>query len=142
MALDRDRVLELLETLKSSSAAEISVTEGDTTIRLARFVPPPASLLVAANGELIALPCATEALVETITVTARVVGLFYRGRQPGEDAVVSIGDTVKQAQTLGIIEVLRKPTEITSPAGGVITAILCEDGSGVQYGDPLFVIQV
>lgn len=149
MALDRERILELLEILKSSSAAELSVTEGDVTVRLARPVPCAEPVLVAVSDPSLAelggeAPAATADAApapEEVTVRARVVGLFYRGKQPGQDPLVKIGDVVEQGQTLGTIEVLRKPTDVTSPVAGVISGVLAEDASGVQYGDALFTIQ-
>lgn len=135
MALDRERILELLEILKSSSAAELAMTEGDTTIRLARFIAPPEPVAL----EVAAPPCEPEP--EQVTVKARVVGLFYRGKEPGLDPLVKVGDQVRQGQRLGVIEVLRKPTDVNSPVDGTISQIHGEDGAGVQYGDPLFVIQ-
>lgn len=145
MALDRERIVELLEILKSSSAAELSMTEGDTTVRLARFVAPPQPVMLDANGQVLteqaAQAAAAEPEFEQVTVKARVVGLFYLGKQPGLEPLVKIGDCVRQGQRLGIIEVLRKPTDVNSPVDGTICQIRGEDGAGVQYGDPLFVIQ-
>lgn len=138
MALDRERVLQLLEILKSSSAAELSVTEGETTIRLTRALAPAVSLEAAAAAPAAGAPPAE---AEEVTVKARVVGLFYRGKDPGQEPLVNVGDAVKQGQRLGIIEVLRKPTDVNSPVNGTISAVRSEDGAGVQYGDPLFTIK-
>lgn len=138
MSINRERILELLEILKASSAAELSVTEGDTTVRLARFVemPSPVTSGAEAGGQ----PC-PEPEPDEVTVKARVVGLFYRGKEPGLDPLVKVGDQVKSGQRLGIIDVLRKPTDVTSPVDGLISDVKSEDGSGVQYGDPLFIIR-
>ena len=146
MALNRERILELLAVLKSSTAGEISVTEGDTTIRLARQ-PVATAAPVAVGAEACPSSAASPATAlaaaadpDEITVKARVVGLFYRGKEPGQTPLVKLGDEVKQGQRLGIIEVLRKPTDINCPVDGVIAGIKSEDGAGVQYGDALFVI--
>lgn len=146
MGLNRERVLELLELLKSSTAAELSVKEGGTTIRLARHLAP--ELVETAAEEIAAfanLPGEAQPVSvageNTVTVTSRVVGLFYRGKTPGEQPLVELGAQVKEGQPLGIVEVLRKPTEIISPAAGEVVAILADEGAGIQYGDPLFVIR-
>ncbi|MEN6301759.1 MAG: biotin/lipoyl-containing protein [Armatimonadia bacterium] len=148
MTIDRERVLELLEVLKGSSAGEISVKEGDTTIRLMRMVTPvvaeapeaPVAAPTAATGKAAGGP---EMSPEgRVTVKARVVGLFYRGKLPGGEPLVQVGDQVKEGQALGSVEVLRKPTEVVSPVSGTVVEVLAEDGHGVQYGDTLFVIEV
>lgn len=136
VAIDRERVLELLEILKASPAAELSVTEGDTTVRLAQFVALPEPTVVMPEG---AAPASVEP--DEVTVKARVVGLFYRGKEPGLDPIVKIGDPVRSGQRMGIIEVLRKPTDVNSPIDGVVSSVKGEDGAGVQYGDALFVIK-
>lgn len=140
MAIDRERILELLEILKASPAAELSVTEGDTTVRLAQFVAPPEPTVVMPEGQAAgAVPEAVEP--DEVTVKARVVGLFYRGKEPGLDPLVKVGDPVRNGQRLGIIEVLRKPTDVNSPVDGVVSDVKSEDGAGVQYGDALFIIK-
>jgi acetyl-CoA carboxylase biotin carboxyl carrier protein len=138
LSINRERILELLEILKASSAAELSVTEGDTTVRLARFVEMPAPVAVSAEAG--GQPC-PEPEPDEVTVKARVVGLFYRGKEPGLEPLVKVGDHVKNGQRLGIIEVHRKPTDVTSPVDGLVSDIKGQDGSGVQYGDALFVIR-
>jgi len=148
VTIDRERVLELLEVLKESSAAEISVKEGGTTIRIMRMVAPA---VVEAPESHAAAPSVAEAgglagvsqtpAGERVTVRARVVGLFYQGKLPGGDPLVQVGDQVKEGQALGGVEVLRKPTEVSSPVNGTVVEVLAEDGHGVQYGDALFVIE-
>lgn len=140
MALDRARILELLEILKASPAAELSVTEDDTTVRLAKFVAPPEPTVVMPEG--VPAGAAPECVEpDEVTVKARVVGLFYRGKEPGLDPLVKVGDQVRSGQRMGIIEVLRKPTDVNSPVDGVVSGVKGEDGAGVQYGDALFVIK-
>lgn len=137
LSINRERILELLEILKASPAAELSVTEGDTTVRLARFVAPPEPSVIVAEDAAAPAACLEP---EEVTVKARVVGLFYRGKEPGLEPLVKVGDAVRSGQRLGIIEVLRKPTDVNSPVDGVLSDVQHEDGTGVQYGDPLFVI--
>ena len=99
MAIDRERVLELLEILKASPAAELSVTEGDTTIRLAQFVALPEPTVHVAQGQ----PAAVSVEPDEVTVKARVVGLFYRGKEPGLDPLVKVGDPVRSGQRMGCL---------------------------------------
>ncbi len=147
MPLDRERIQQLLEVFKASQAGEFALQEGDRYYRFVRLAPASngdAQIVVeAGDGTAPAVAVAPQAAPEpeTVAVTARVVGLFYRGKQPGQEALVHVGDRVKAGQMLGLIEVLRKPTVVTSPVAGEVVEIVHEDGHGVQYGDPLFVIR-
>jgi len=69
-----------------------------------------------------------------------MVGTFYRSSAPGANAFVEVGQTVKEGDTLCIIEAMKLLNEIESDASGVIKAVLVENGQPVEYGEPLFVI--
>ena len=73
-------------------------------------------------------------------VTSPMVGTFYRAPSPGADPFVQVGDTVKEGQTLCIIEAMKLLNEIESDAAGVVKEILVENGQAVEYGQPLFVV--
>jgi acetyl-CoA carboxylase biotin carboxyl carrier protein len=70
-----------------------------------------------------------------------MVGTFYRAASPGAKSFVEIGDTVKEGQTVCIIEAMKILNEIESDKSGVVKEILCENGQAVEYGQPLFVIE-
>lgn len=74
------------------------------------------------------------------TVKAPLVGTFYAASAPDAEAFVSVGDTVKKGQTLGIIEAMKLMNEIESEYDGVVKEILIENGQMAEYGQPLFVI--
>jgi acetyl-CoA carboxylase biotin carboxyl carrier protein len=69
-----------------------------------------------------------------------MVGTFYRAPNPESPNFVNIGDTVKVGQTLCIIEAMKLLNEIESEKAGVIKEILCENGQGVEFDQPLFII--
>ena len=69
-----------------------------------------------------------------------MVGTFYRSPSPGAEAFVQIGQTVKQGETICIIEAMKLLNEIEADASGVIKAILLDNGEPVEFGEPLFVI--
>jgi acetyl-CoA carboxylase biotin carboxyl carrier protein len=73
-------------------------------------------------------------------VTSPMVGTFYRAPSPGSDPFVQVGDTVKQGQTICIIEAMKLLNEIESDTAGVVKEILVENGQAVEYGQPLFVV--
>ena len=80
-------------------------------------------------------------VVETgFVAKSPMVGTFYRAPNPESPNFVNIGDTVKVGQTLCIIEAMKLLNEIESEHAGVIKEILCENGQGVEFDQPLFII--
>jgi acetyl-CoA carboxylase biotin carboxyl carrier protein len=73
-------------------------------------------------------------------VTSPFVGTFYRKPNPDSPNYVAMGDKVDKGQVLCIVEAMKLMNEIEADVAGTITAILVEDGSPVEYGQPLFKI--
>ncbi len=71
-------------------------------------------------------------------VTSPMVGTFYVRSSPDADPFVKVGDTVSEGEALCIIEAMKVMNEIKAERAGTITAVLVDDGTPVQYGDPLF----
>ncbi len=76
-----------------------------------------------------------------VTVTAPMVGTFYRAPAPDAEPFVKVGDLVEVGQTLCIIEAMKLMNEIESEVRGRIVRILAENGQPVEYGHPLFLIE-
>jgi acetyl-CoA carboxylase biotin carboxyl carrier protein len=70
-----------------------------------------------------------------------MVGTAYTAPEPGAAPFVSVGDTVKEGQTLLIIEAMKVMNQIPSPRAGKVTGILVEDGQPVEYGEPLLILE-
>ena len=73
-------------------------------------------------------------------VKAPMVGTFYRAGSPGAPAFVEVGQSVKQGDTLCIIEAMKLMNEIEADASGTIKAILVDNGQPVEFDQPLFII--
>ena len=69
-----------------------------------------------------------------------MVGTFYRSSNPDAPAFVNVGDTVTVGQTLCIIEAMKLLNEIESEKAGIVKQVLCENGQGVEFDQPLFII--
>jgi acetyl-CoA carboxylase biotin carboxyl carrier protein len=69
-----------------------------------------------------------------------MVGTFYRAPSPEAKPFVSVGDAVKEGQTVCVIEAMKLMNEIEADASGVVKAILVENGQPVEYGQALFII--
>lgn len=74
-------------------------------------------------------------------ITSPLVGTFYNSPSPEAESFVSVGDTVKKGQVLGIIEAMKLMNEIESEYDGVIEAVLVKNEEVVEFGQPLFRIR-
>lgn len=74
-------------------------------------------------------------------LTSPMVGTAYLQPEPGAASFVSPGDTVKEGQTVLIIEAMKTMNQISAPKSGKVTRIFVEDGSPVEYGAPLMIIE-
>lgn len=119
-------------TLKLRKGADVEALRG----LLGGPAPPGAAAasVPAADPPLAAEP-------EGVEVTSPMVGTFYRRAAPGSDEFVKVGDPVSEGQTLCIIEAMKVMNEIKAERAGIVTAVLVDDGTPVQYGDPLFRIR-
>jgi len=74
-------------------------------------------------------------------VTSPMVGTAYLQPEPDTPAFVKLGDTVEAGQTLLIIEAMKTMNQIPSPRSGTVKRILVEDGTPVEYGAPLMIVE-
>ena len=75
------------------------------------------------------------------TIKSPIIGTFYRKPSPDKDVFVNVGDTVKEGDTLCVIEAMKLFNEIESDFSGKIVKILVEDASPVEFDQPLFLIE-
>jgi acetyl-CoA carboxylase biotin carboxyl carrier protein len=154
--MDLRKLKTLIDLVSESGISELEVNEGEDRVRIVNAgSPAPAGQMVYANPApapaMHATPAAAltptaapaaEAPAEETGFIARspMVGTFYRAPNPESPNFVNVGDTVKVGQTLCIIEAMKLLNEIESEQAGVIKEILCENGQGVEFDQPLFVI--
>jgi acetyl-CoA carboxylase biotin carboxyl carrier protein len=74
-------------------------------------------------------------------VTSPMVGTVYLASEPGAAPFVTIGATVAEGQTVLIIEAMKTMNQIPATRSGTVKRILVEDGSPVEYGAPLLIIE-
>jgi acetyl-CoA carboxylase biotin carboxyl carrier protein len=109
------------------------------------MVPAPAPAVAAPERAAAAAPVAPsatepQAAPEGHVVKAPMVGTFYRSPSPDAKAFVEVGQAVKEGDTVCIIEAMKLMNEIEADAGGVVKAILVENGQPVEYGQPLLIL--
>ena len=128
--MDLRKLKKLIDLVQESGISELEVTEGEEKVRIAKHRRHGDTLRQRREDE----------LPEGHIVKSPMVGTFYRSPSPGADAFVQIGQTVKQGETICIIEAMKLLNEIEADASGVIKAILVENGEPVEFGEPLYVI--
>ena len=75
-------------------------------------------------------------------IKSPMIGTFYRSPAPNEASFVKLNETVHINQTVCIIEAMKLMNEIKSEVNGNIIEILVEDGTIVEYGQHLMIIDM
>ena len=146
MAIDRALVRELAELLSETGLTEIEVEDGKRKIRVARTISvvqsAPAYAAPAAAAPAAAPAASAPAPVDVAANALRspMVGTAYLFPEPGAAAFVTIGQAVKEGETLLIIEAMKVMNTITAPKAGTVKAILVENAQPVEFDQPLIVI--
>jgi acetyl-CoA carboxylase biotin carboxyl carrier protein len=153
--MDIRKIKKLIELLEESGLAELEISEGEESVRIARYaqaVPPAAQALQLAVPSPAAAPAAAPALAAPAAaaapaardenlVTAPMVGTFYASPAPGAKAFVEIGQEVRVGQVLCIIEAMKMMNQIESERAGKVIAVFAKNGEPVEFGQPLFAIE-
>jgi acetyl-CoA carboxylase biotin carboxyl carrier protein len=152
--MDIRKVKKLIELIESSDIAEIEIKEGEEGVRISRYsslapaqvnysapaptaAPAAPAAPAAASGE----PAASDEPTTTGNIIrSPMVGTFYRSPSPSSPAFVEVGQNVKLGDVLCIVEAMKMMNQIESDHGGVIEAILVEDGEPVEFDQPLMTI--
>jgi acetyl-CoA carboxylase biotin carboxyl carrier protein len=74
-------------------------------------------------------------------VTSPMVGTIYLQAEPGAESFISVGASVKEGQTLLIEEAMKTMNQIPAPRSGTVKRILVDDGSAVEFGSPLVILE-
>jgi acetyl-CoA carboxylase biotin carboxyl carrier protein len=150
--MDLRKLKTLIDLVAESGIAELEVTEGDGKVRIVKspqqiaaqpmVIAAPIGAAAAAVPSAPAAPPAPAAPVEPEgnIVKAPMVGTFYRSPAPGKPSYVELGQAVKAAEAVCIIEAMKLLNEVEAGFDGTIRQILVENGQPVEYGQPLFVI--
>ena len=159
--MDLRKLKTLIDLVSESGIAELEITEGEGKVRIVNAHPHPAQTVQYGHAQYAPAPMqqqpqggfvgqpgapmeAAEAPKpgsELHKVKSPMVGTFYRAPSPGASNFVEVGSTVKEGDTLCIIEAMKLLNEIDADASGTIRQILVENGQAVEYGQPLFIIE-
>ena len=157
--MDVEKLKAILAVLQGSDVTRLDWTNGQErlTIRLghppapvttlhAVPAPPPPSSAIATPPQVTpvappapaAVPAAATGKDNTFTVNSPFVGTFYRAASPDNPPFVEVGQVVKKGQVLCIVEAMKLMNEIEADQAGRLVEVLIQNGSPVEYGEPLF----
>jgi acetyl-CoA carboxylase biotin carboxyl carrier protein len=151
--MDIRKVKKLIELLEESGISEIEISEGEESVRISRYPQPGTVSIAPAPMAAASAPAAAAAAPTAETapppqppsrgqqVTAPMVGTFYSGPAPGAKPFVEIGSEVKPGDTLCVIEAMKMMNQIESEFAGRVVSVLVENGSPVEFGQPLFIVE-
>lgn len=150
--IDQAIIREIANILNDTDLTEIEVEQDDLRIRVSRnvtvqaaapqqFYAAPQAAAPAAAAPVAAAVEAPKADTSKNAVPSPMVGTAYLAPAPGAKQFVEIGSTVKEGQTVMIIEAMKTMNQIAAPRAGKVTAILVSDSQPVEFGEPLIVIE-
>lgn len=157
MAMDIRKIKKLIELIQSTGVAEIEIREGEESVRITREFKNTGMMI--APQMMSAMPAAPLAPQETASpkasaetapvapaadkhsIKAPMVGTVYLSPTPGAKPFVEIGQTVKAGDVICLIEAMKMFNQIEADKAGTITAKLVDNGSPVEFNQPLFVIE-
>jgi acetyl-CoA carboxylase biotin carboxyl carrier protein len=151
--MDIRKVKKLIELLEESGIAELEIREGEESVRISRggsqpvqysapppSAAPPAQSQAPSAGSETSVAQAEEAPSGHV-VESPMVGTFYTGSAPGAAPFVEVGQRVNAGDTVCIIEAMKILNQIEADVSGTVKAVLVENGSPVEFGQPLMIIE-
>jgi acetyl-CoA carboxylase biotin carboxyl carrier protein len=152
--MDLRKLKTLIDLVSDSNVSELEITEAEGKVRIVKgggaMVQSYAAPMVMAAPAVAAAPVAAPVAAAPVAaapaatghaVKSPMVGTFYRSASPGAKVFVEVGQSIKEGETLCIIEAMKILNEIEADKSGTVTQILCDNGQAVEYGQPLFIIE-
>jgi acetyl-CoA carboxylase biotin carboxyl carrier protein len=155
--MDVEKLKEILAALRGSDVTRLDWTHGQERLTLRLGHPPapvttlhavpsaaPGSSSLPTPPQVTPVPAASSgpapAAVKdnSFTVNSPFVGTFYRSASPDNPSFVEVGQVVKKGQVLCIVEAMKLMNEIEAEQPGRLLEVMIQNGSPVEYGEPLF----
>lgn len=150
-AVDQKLIRELAKLLTETGLSEIEIERSGLRVRVARqlgaapaavVVPAPAMTTTSTPATSIAVAASgIDPAKHPGTVVSPMVGTAYLAPEPGAKPFVEVGTVVRTGDNLLIIEAMKTMNQIPAPRGGTVIQILIEDGTPVEFGEPLMIIE-
>ena len=147
-------IRDLIEFLASTGLNEVNIEteelklsvkrDPDVTTKMVESLPvsgqhvTAAAPATAASTGIVDVPVAASSTVE---IKSPMIGTFYRSANPESPEFVKVGDSVTIGQAVCIVEAMKLFNEIESEVSGTIVKVLVENGTPVEYDQPLFLVE-
>lgn len=142
-----ENILKLLDAMAGLPFETMEVSTADVTVKVSRSAAgapvqaaPP--VRVEQKAEAVSVQAPEEKGKKPAAITSPIIGVFYAAPSPDDAPFVRVGEQVKAGQTLCIVEAMKLMNEIPSPVSGTLVKVLAQDGSEVEVGQTLFLIDV
>jgi len=159
--MELEKVKELIDMMKANDLSELEIVDGQTRIVLKRgmgqsipqvvaqpvAIPihsaPASPVAEASSAVSVETGAKEEAEQETklSEIISPIVGTYYSAPSPNADSFLEVGTKVEEDTVVCIIEAMKVMNEIKSGVSGTIKEILVNNGSAVEYGQPLFLVE-
>ena len=147
--MDIRKVKKLMELLEESGMSEIEIKEGEESVKISRYgnSPAPSHSFVQQQAPtsvppVVAAPTiADEPSTVGQSLTSPMVGTYYSAPSPTAKPFITIGQHVKQGDTIGIVEAMKIMNQIEAEKSGIVLQILVKDGEAVEFGQPLIIVE-
>ena len=148
--MDLRKVKSLIDLVSESEISELEISEGPDKVKIVKSSTVIKENHVEKNEDQLLMGGRTgiekreivrkedEKADSDSTILSPMVGTFYRAPSPNSKPFVSIGDEIKEGQTLCVVEAMKLMNEIPSDKTGIIREVLVENGQPVEYGQILF----
>jgi len=147
--MDIRKVKKLMELLEESGMSEIEIKEGEESVKISRYGNSPApshSFVQQQAPATLPLVAAAPIIADEPSsigqsLTSPMVGTYYSAPSPTAKPFVTVGQQVKQGDTIGIVEAMKIMNQIEAEQSGTVLQVLVKDGEAVEFGQPLIIVQ-
>jgi acetyl-CoA carboxylase biotin carboxyl carrier protein len=155
--MDLKEIQNLIKFVAKSGASEVKLEmedikitiktgQGKTETTIVQQVPAPmtqspvVAAPAAATEPTSAAPAAKEDTSIYIEIKSPIIGTFYRKPAPDKPVFVEVGDQVNDDTIVCMVEAMKLFNEIEAEVKGKIVKVLVEEGTPVEFGQPLFLV--
>ena len=149
--MDLRKVKSLIDLVSESDISELEISEGPDKVKIVKSSKAIKETHIGKSEDHYVMDRQTDGDKKDVmpredeqandgssTILSPMVGTFYRAPSPNSKPFVSVGDEIKEGQTLCVVEAMKLMNEIPSDKTGVIREVLVENGQPVEYGQILF----
>jgi len=152
LTMKTKEIRDLIDFIASTGLNEVNIETEELKLsvkrdrKITQVIEATATAPLAAAPVAPAAPAQASAAIETpapsgyVEVKSPMIGTFYRSANPEADSFVNIGDSISVGDTMCIIEAMKLFNEIESEVSGKIIKALVENGTPVEYDQPLFLV--